>query len=269
MSKEQEFLVKNLSAGKKLKYKIIDARHIGILSNGLNICETSDGTTITELNIENELIIGIGFEFNTESKKITSNYRIDFIKKNDSGYSLFTHKRNLTTTYMLPMLGNAILNVNNQNNGFSGYLINAYLSESLEELYVLYRYCNNDGQRIIEDSLSKINGFIKLTSPSPGLDLYEYKIQEEHILDPLYFIQGRYSKFSTELKLKITKFAMESILILPSNKRPKSSPRIVQVINRDLELVALMEKEWECKFDNIDLECKPKKCEEIWERQKN
>ena len=263
---KQGFLVKNLNSGKKLEYKIVDARTIEILSNGLNITEIKDNNKITSLYIQ-ELELPIGFEFNTGSSKLTGNYKIEFIEKSKEGYTLFTHKRNLTTTYMLPMLGNTMLNTNNQDNPYASFLINAYLSEDLESIYILYRYCDNSTQGIIEEALPKINGFVKLVNPVPGLDLYEFRIPEEHLEDAVHFMKGEYSKFSPKLKSNITKFAMESILNMPLKVRPKGSPRIVQVINKDHELAKIMAKEWGCKIDYFnDLECKPQEIEEIWKQ---
>ena len=264
---KQGFLVKNLSSGNKLEYRIIDARTIEILSsNGVREIKDEENKIIS-IKIH-ELEIPIGFEFNTGSSKLTSNYKINFIEKGKNSYTLFTHKRNLTTSYLLPMLENNIFNTNNPSNPYASFLINAYLSEDLESIYTLYRYCDNPTQVVIEETLPKISGFVKLTNPSPGLDLYEYRIKEEYLDDVKHFIKGEYSKFSFKLKNNITNFAMEPILKMSIKSRPINNPKIVQVINKDYKLLEIMAKEWGCSidfFDNTDLECKPNKEEEIWQ----
>lgn len=253
--KEVEFLTKNLNAGKKLNYKVIDSRSIEILSNGLQIIETiSQNNKITAIKINEELEIAVGTEFKVNIDTIKSNYIIEFIEKGVNKYTLYTHRRNLTSYYLLPMLGIKELSLNTINNFYRHYVINAYLNEELNKMYVLTRFSTYDRYNEFEKTLLKSDKIVKVTHPSPGLDLFEFNISISYLPDIQNFLKGKYSQFTLMLTNKI----LESC---NGNKKA----RVYQVVTKDENLVKLMEKEWGCSFNNIDLECKPIKTEEIWQ----
>ena len=137
--KRTEFLTKPLNSGVKLKYGVHDARTVEILTaNGLQISEELDNGKITAINI-NELKIAVGLEFSVGIQTIPSSYKIDSIEKGLDSYTLFTHKRNLCSYYLMPLLGIDSISLNKENFN-KGYVINSYVSEDYSKIYILSRF---------------------------------------------------------------------------------------------------------------------------------
>ena len=259
--KRTEFLTKPLNSGVKLKYGVHDARTVEILTaNGLQISEELDNGKITAINI-NELKIAVGLEFSVGIQTIPSSYKIDSIEKGLDSYTLFTHKRNLCSYYLMPLLGIDSISLNKENFN-KGYVINSYISEDYSKIYILSRFSTYERYDEFEKELTNNKQFVRVSHPEKGLDLFEFNIPELFLNDIHMFFRGKYSGFSNLLKCRIldscgmTKYKGKNI--------PDVDSRIYQVVTKDKRLVEKMEKEFECSFDNIDLECKPIKEEEIW-----
>lgn len=245
----------DILAGEKIYYKVKNARMVEIYTNVNNVETIVEKDEIKELKIDDK-IFKIGDVFQHDLESITSGYKIkkimqgaDNIKKYKYRFTLFSHLRNKSTSYILPLLGKV-------NNYFftDSYLINAYLSKDLNRLFLLYRYSKSDAYSVIEENILKHPNFVKIHNDIPGFDVFEFNIPERFHKDVNLYINGKYSKMSNDAKSMIKNFY---------NLNDKS--RIWQVLNRDDSLRKELELRFGCSFSGVDFDEKPNKNEEIWE----
>lgn len=251
----KECSIIDLEAGNKVFYVVRNSRMIEIYTNAINIEEQLINDKIESITI-GKTVFKIGDNFKHDLGSIPSDYVISRIEKGASpsekyskGFTLFTHDRNKTTTYILPCLG--------ENDNFfytDSYLINAYLNNERDQLHLLYRFSTSEDYAVVENKLIKHPLFRKMDNSIKGFDVFIFDIEEIHLKDVEYFVLGKYSKFSEILKLKIKKFYKLS-----------AKSRLWQIITRDKELVAKMERDFFCSFSGVDLDEKPKLKNEIWQ----
>lgn len=250
----------DLLGGVKYYYRLENSREVQIFTNS-NVVEERDKESITKLKIGNTTFC-IGDKFKHQNKGIPSDYKIAFIvrgKDGDKGYrynySLFTHNRNKTTTYLLPCLATK---KSEDNSCFhtDSYLINAYLDEDWQEstsLYLKYRFGNGEQYGKLESNLRNHKHYVNTTNDGEGFDIFEFNIPNEHYKDVERFCNGKYSWLSSTLKDKIKYFY-----------KLNDKSRTMQILNKSKELVAEFEKMYNCYISTtIDLENKPKVEEEI------
>jgi len=231
---------------------------IEIYTNCSNIEETTKNNKIVGLKISDK-IFKIGDEFPHDRESIPSKYEIVGIEKGakenklyNHKYTLFTHFRNKTSTYILPCL---MTKTNESRDYFmvDSYFINAYLTEDLQQIVLMYRFSKADLYFKLEQNILKHKCYAGTDTTHLGYDGFIMNIPEVHLNDVELFMNGKYSKLSGKLKADIKTFY---------NLNKKS--RVVQILDKDKDLVTQMEKEYGCSFKGIDLEEKPKEEEEIW-----
>jgi len=252
----------NLEAGNKIEYTVKNARMIEIYTNTPNVEEETTDNKITKLIIANKTF-QIGDKFQHDLEKIPSKYAISKIERGVSTktlynhcYTLFSHLRNKTSTYILPCL---MTEKKYDRNYFmtDSYFVNAYLNEKPEdaaELILLYRFATSENYALLENNILHHPQFRKINNSIEGFDAFTMEIPEAYLKDLVLYGRGKYSNLSGNLKDKIKTFY---------NLNPKS--RTLQILNRDKELVTELEKEFRCNFNGVDLEQKPKENEEVWQ----
>lgn len=248
----------NVLGGTKIYYKIKNGRMIEIYTNASNVEETSVNNHITELKISDKTF-RIGDEFPHDMDCISSSYEIVKIeqgaeegKSYKNRYTFFTHIRNKVSTYILPCL----MTTRYENRDYfmiDSYFINAYLTEDLQQIVLMYRFAKSDLYNKLEQNILKHTYYSGIDTSKLGFDCFIMDIPDEYLNDIELFVQGKYSKLSDKLKTNIKTF-------YNLNKRS----RVFQVLDRDKELVKEMEKIYGCSFKGIDLEEKPNQVEEIW-----
>lgn len=235
--------------GSKIIYNVKNARMIEIYSNCENVEENIKNKEIISITIDNR-IIAIGDEFHTGLEKIPSTYKITNIKHGVSktslyshNYTLYSHLRNKVTTYILPCL--MLENKHNKNFFFEdSYFINAYLNKDLTDIILEYRFAKSDVYANLENNIINHSCYKSVYSKN-GFDYFIMCIPSKYKFDVKHICDGKYSKISNDLKDKIKSF---------NNLSNKS--RVVQVLNKDTELIKQMEREFMCSFDGIELESK-------------
>lgn len=244
-----------IQPNKEFSYEVINSRMIQITSLENTIIpymapKIEWGKDIIALEI-GDIFMQLEDEFDmSEISVLKHNYKINHINCLDkNNYILLTHLRNRATLYLLPILdGNKDLFL------VDDYMINAYISENLNYLNLLYRFNTNISYKKLELELIKHKNFISLSDENKSFVMFKFKINDEFQEDVDYFLEGKYSLFSEKLKKRIQFF----------NKFDKKQ-RIIQTIFKDSELKNTWEKELNVRLtEDIELDSIPIKSEEIW-----
>lgn len=245
----------DLTGGNKLHYQLINSRMIELFTNSY-VEEVISNFKIQSLTISNK-IIRVGDNFDHGCEGIPSHYSIlkienggSLIGKYKHCYTLFSHLRNKTTTYILPCLGK-------DSNYFyeDSYLVNCYISQDRKQLYLLYRFAKSEDYGKLETTITKHPDYVRIDNSIPGMDLYVFNIPTFHQDDIQLFLKGKYSKISSILKGKIKVFYN-----LPDRSK------VWRILNREDKLIKEMEKEFGCPMFDVDLENKPDLKNEIWNK---
>ena len=247
-----------LDNGRHLYYKVLDGRTIEVLSDVAYINETIEGKPynreITSLDFGGVLKITKEFDFETGILGKKSTYHITCIERlqdNPKRYALLTHKRNKSSIYLLPILGQ-----NKEFFSFTGrydYFINCYLTEDLQYLNLLYRYFSHDSYNHMEFRLTQHPKFCKHYEVGPNHVIMQFKPNNLEI-DAKEFLNGKYSKLTIQLKEKIVTFNDFNI-----------EHHVVHILRKSEELRQRLSEFYDIKFSETDeLESKPIYEEEVW-----
>jgi len=249
-----EHSIINLEGGSQIYYTIKNGRMIELSTNAINVEELTEFNLIKGITI-GKTTINVGDNFKHDLDGLPSTYHITRIEKGGDPdtkyrhkYTLLSHPRNKTTTYILPCLDR-----DKEFFQVDTYLINSYLNKERDQLYLLYRFAKTPKYATLEQSIIKHPNFVSIDNSIEGFDLFLMDIPNTYWNDVEEFIYGKYSKISKNLREKIKKFY-----------KLHDKSRIWQILTRDAELVKYMEKEYFCSFKGIDLEERPKLEEEIW-----
>lgn len=239
-----------ISGGNCLKYLLNNAREIELCTDA-QVQEAFENNKITSINTGN-FTISINDSFKHERTDIPSSYLIKEIEKFEgklfkNSYTLTTHKRNLTSQYILPYLG-----LTRKDLHYNGFLINGYLTDKIEEIALLYRFSTNEGYGILEANLNKCKYFNRIDNSIEGFDLVYMNVPKEFHKDLTIFSQGGYSRISDNLKKKIVEFHGLT-----------KKDYLYKVIFKEPDLRKKFEKDWDCNFEFIELAQKPDLKEEI------
>ena len=248
----------NLSNDKKVYYTVKDSRIIEIWSNVAYIKETIEGELdekiITSIDFGGVFKISLGYQFETglEGKKNT--YIVNHIEKlqtHPEKYALLTHLRNKTSIYLMPILlgDQAFFNCT----GKEDYFINAYLTEDLESLNLLYRYFNDESYRILENRLMSHPKFVKHFDIDPYYVVYQFRPTNLK-KDAETFISGNYSELSLQLKERILGFHQYNI-----------EHHTIKILQRSDDYRLILNDKLKIELSSDDeLESKPNLKLEIW-----
>jgi hypothetical protein len=212
------------------------------------------GKTINHIQsiMINGWTIAIGENFNTWLNERPSPYKIRFIEKvSDTRYFFLTHKRNRSSIFATPCLR---LNLETRLDFmFDYYLINTYLSNG-KHLDLVYRFSPSDAYKNLEHKLIKHDLFVKHFDQGE-YTILRFKIPSNCLSDIKLFLDGKYSKFSPEYKIKIMKF---------HGFRLNKNNRVLAVLNKYDWLKKRWEQELDVVLEDSELESKPNLDEEIW-----
>ncbi len=236
-----------LSSGKNFKYKVLDSRTIEINSDILKVNYDDSGTSITHICM-GDSIIKPGQELDAGLDTLPSKYKVLFIKAGLNGFAyIFTHIRNKCTDYLMPILEGI-----KSEYYYDSYLINAYLSADVTKLRLRYRFSKHEEYRKLEKFLCNHRLYIKTKDIDYDFVDYEFGISAEFDEDVTNFLDGKYSKFSPQLKINIGRF-----------HALKARSRMILVLNKDESLKKEIESRLSVSIGDIDLDDRPKIDEEI------
>lgn len=246
MKKEQvaNVFTISLAAGNSLQYALLSSREVEICTDAL-VQEAFENNKIISLTTRN-LTLKVGDNFKHEHQTIPSSYHIKEIGKlEDSNYKhkyiLYSHRLNLTTQYILPCLG-----ISSRDLSYSGALVNCYLTESPEEISLLYRFSTAEYYGQLEKTLSSHPLFLGIDNSIKGFDVITMKVPKEHQDDIAIFYNGKFSKLSDKLKEKIINF-----------HRLNKKDRVFKVLFRDSDLEKELSVKFGCSMEGIELEERP------------
>ena len=252
---------KDLDNGRKIYFAVKDGRTIEIWSNVAYIKETFEGELdekrITSLDFGGVHSIGIGYEFETGLLGKKNIYTIDHIEKlqdQPNKYALLTHKRNKTSIYLMPMLIGTRTFFSCT--GTEDYFINAYLTEDLESLNLLYRYFNDESYNILENRLMTHSKFVKHFDTGPYHVIYQF--QPEYLKEEAEkFLAGNYSQLALRLKERILSFHQYNV-----------EHQVIKILQRSPEYKTILNNKYGIELsDDDELESRPNPKLEIWPTQ--
>ena len=259
--KFQQF--KSVGLTKKLYYKVNNCRMITICSDGYINEIYNSKKEIVSLDIAGNLSININEDFIVDIMGKSEPFKIRYITKDVKGkYILLTHKRNKTSTYLLPILSTtnlyrpiyfqtklALTKANNRHFYlYDDYLVNAYISKDKTKLELLYRFVNDETYKSLEDKLITHELFSKCIENDPYYTKFIFNIPQEYKYDVILFLEGKYSQLSSQLKSNIKKFFGENT----------DKSRVMQILEKSKILKSFWEEELAMSLnDDMELESKP------------
>jgi hypothetical protein len=128
---------------------------------------------------------------------------------------------------------------------YDTYFVNAFLHSDLKHICLLYRFTGTNLYKEFENSLLKDNQYERHFTFDPYHKMYLLKIPVHFRKDIEFFLDGKYSQFSTTLKDLISNFyGRESI--------------VFQVIYKTRNFREIIEKDLDLKLDeDMELASKP------------
>jgi hypothetical protein len=260
----QDYSIRKISNDKTMKVKTLDSCRIEIIPDVAFVEETcGEDKEIISLNIGGVLSIAVGDNFVSELETFKLPYKVNFIERCglSKRYILLSHKRNKTCTYLLPSLS---MNKKYTKPYFTGidnyitwgYLCNCYIHDN-KFLNLVYRWCSNDTFKHLEMILINHPQYV-IKMDQNEFVIFQFRIPDEHLNNVDLFLKGKYSKFTDKLKQQIIHF-----------HQFLANQRVTQTLFKKKELRIMWEKELAMSLDeNVELDSKPEKLEEIWENSK-
>ncbi len=237
-----------LTSNKFIYAQAVNARTIRIQSNASYVDKQFDKNgNISSICFEDKYTISLN---DVIKIKIDSSYiyykirEIRHMSDVENMYILNTHKRTLSSYFILPVLGK-----NKEYFYWNSYFVNAYLyktkckKEKLKHLYLLYRFSSNKAFVKLESLIKKHPMYLFSSNPDKNHIMFVFRIPDNFQNDCIEFLKGKYSNLSSALK--------RNILVFHDFKK---GGKMQQVLNKEKILKLQLEKEYNINIpDNIDL----------------
>lgn len=188
---------------------IVSGRVLRISGVSNMVKEKKEGRDIISINLGDDIVYKI-------NQEIPTKYGVYKIKRivrelyNSVGkfiYSLVVDKRNKTTRFLLPILGEKMSSFNET------YFINAYIDvedvtrkTDVNCLYLLYRFRATKEYLDFEEKLQNHEQYRGHYEPDKHHTIYLFEIPDNYIDEYRLFLKGKYSEFSNEYKYQIMNF---------------------------------------------------------------
>lgn len=184
--------------------------------------------------LEDKLSIKFG---NVESPYYVKMMVVDELKKN---VIIFSSLPNKTSSFLTPLVNMTKLQMK-----YDSYFVNAFLQSDLNHICLLYRSTGTCQFNEFEDSIQKEKQYEKHFKFDPYHIMYKFRIPDHFRKDIEFFLDGKYSHFSSNLKASITNFYGKDTIVY-------------QVIYKDRTLKETIEKDLDVKLDeDMELASKP------------
>ena len=192
-----------------------------------------------ESNKEN-FIIGECIEVNNIRYKI--NFIQKIIKNKIKIYEVFSSKRTKSSNFILPMIGG-----NKKLLFWDRLFINCYI-ENNENILLVYRISLDPMFLKFQEALEKFKGLKEIRFPHPEYIIFVFDIPSKHMQNFNHFINGKYSKFTNDYKLKILDFHfldMEGqtaqILFKAPERKKQLEDALGCILEDESELLSIMD----------------------------
>ena len=210
-----------------------------------------DNTTLctignVDISVGEEIMITFISGFVT---KYTCNYIISVTDSIFAEYLLLEDNPTKTNTYLTPILGKDYKFFSTE-----GHLINSYISEDYNSLYLKYRFSNTESFTELDKNLTNHSLYAKDINTNKYFISYKFTVPITFKEDVQLILDGKFSKVSNKLKKQILKFY----------NAPKDS-HITGVLYKTKEKKKYLEQILGVSIpDDIDLDSKPDLQLELW-----
>lgn len=235
-----------LKSGKILRLSAIDASRLLIDTSSVAYvtANRNENYDITSIDFEGQQPVSIGDEITIRIGLVHTVYKVNsiIVNKEQTDVILFSSLPNKTTIFLLPLLNKTKLQLK-----YDSYFSNAYVSNCKQYLCLMYRYTGTNLYKTFEESMLQDKLCVGHLDYDKYHVMYIFKIPEMFAEDVEHFFNGRYSKFSNELKKRILKLyggeMKESSVFQIINKSPKLKEKIEKELgvslDKDAELASI------------------------------
>ena len=131
-------------------------------------------------------------------------------------------------------------------------LLNCFIGENQDTLVLVYRFSAEAVFLKFESALKSFKNFIKCSDPNEYSVLFEFSIPKKYTQNFKYFLEGKYSKFDPEYKMKILKFhgldvdsQISEILFKLESRKLALEKKLNVTLGEDVELLSIIDIEKE------------------------
>jgi hypothetical protein len=230
-----------------LQFVKLNANMLGI-STSINPVVYNDSVVIGDIKLKKGDKIKVNFKSGMSSM-YTFNYCIRDKTTLFYDLVLMEDMQNKSVQYLLPMLGKnfKFFSVNKR-------LMNVYLSEDKNFLFLKYRFINSSEFIKFDSDLQKHPLYRGDSHPDKTFIAYRFRIPVKYSKDINLILEGKYSKVSDDLKKSVLKFY----------DTDKSS-HLGGVLYKTKERRSFLENLVGCNVpDSLDLDDKPNLQLELW-----
>lgn len=245
MTNEDLKYINIIEVGMKiLPVKPLDANRLLIDTSSLeflNVEKNSDGE-IKSISFEGKQRICLGDKITVKIGTVESPYytRMIIVDDKHRNVIIFSSLPNKTSTFLTPLLSMTKLQLK-----YDTYFVNAFLQSDLGHICLLYRFTGTNQYKEFEGSILKEKQYEKHFNFDPSHVIYLFRIPDHFKKDIEFFLSGKYSRFSSDLKDLITNFYGKDTIVY-------------QVIQKDRVLKEMIEKDLDVRLDeDMELASKP------------
>tara|TARA_R110002167_G_scaffold9799_7_gene45266 strand:- start:66 stop:824 length:759 start_codon:yes stop_codon:yes gene_type:complete len=218
-----------------------------MISGGVNMFKEHLDTNNNIVSLEspkNNFITGDCVEINN------IRYKINFIQKitknKIKAYEIFSSKRTKSSNFILPMIGG-----DRKLLFWDRLFVNCYI-ENDDTILLVYRISLDPMFIRFQEALEKFKFLKEVRFPHPEYIIFAFSVPTKYNRDFNHFINGRYSQFSNDYKLKILDFHfldMEGqtaqILFKASIRKKQLEETLGCILEEESELLSIIDPEKE------------------------
>ena len=175
-------------------------------------------------------------------------YKINTIEKHQtSEYSLKVANRTKSSLLLMPMF-----NGDKRLYMYDKLLLNCFLGKNLDTLVLVYRFSGESTFLRFESALRSFKNFKLAEDPNEYCVKFEFNVPNKLLKDFDHFIEGKYSKLSTDYKMQILKFhkldiqsQVASILFKSESRRLALNKKLGVELDENAELLSIIDLERE------------------------
>lgn len=242
---DQKYInVIEIDSKKLLPVKPLDATRLLIDVSNLDFLniDKSPAGEIKSISFEGKQSICLGDRITVKIGIVDSTYLTKMIVVDDQHKNviIFSSLPNKTSTFLAPLLNMTKLQLR-----YDTYFVSAFLHSDLRHICLLYRFTGTNLYNEFEVSILNEKQYERHFNHDPYHVMYLFRIPDHFRKDIEFFLSGKYSQFSSNLKDLITNFYGKDTIVY-------------QVIHKDRTLKEIIEKDLDVKLDDdMELASKP------------
>ena len=185
----------------EVNYEVLNAFTAEFNIKSPSTMTTYEGSNISEVSAgQFKLAVGNFIELNYGNKESKFYIRsIEYINK--SRFVIYSTKPTKSKHFIMPILGH-----NRDFWHYNTWLYNCYLGVDTNDIVLTYRFGRNPKYLEFEKTVRNVPGYFMTSDPDYDLVNFHFRIPDKFRKSVLYFMEGKYSLMSKELKNTIIKF---------------------------------------------------------------